>query len=351
MKAAAYEGIEVWNYDIKGSQLGDVIAATEMVPSVDTDELEEQYQTADTAGCDPKTENAEALGISRDTYKSLLYATIFLGSWSPDASTALDEANPVTGVPQTLKILRQAGWQEGIDVETAYERAQSHFSPLKEAVRKLADYLLTTYWKEHRYNASGWVMRNDCGVIFRKSDYEDASTHKIRSKVLAWFLQGAESDKMHRLADLCRKEGIEVMGNEHDGLITASPIPKEIQDEVLKGSDLERKPFEEYKVEVEEEMGEQDVGDLREGVEEENTASENPDEEGANERAKARTDRGAVPLSSGNDYGDKPICVQRRIERKRRVREGEVPDDPREAVAGGFSMQDWKYAQRRPRTQ
>jgi hypothetical protein len=348
MKAAAYEDVEVWNYDIKGSQLGDVIKATEMVPSVDTEELKKQYQTADKVDCDPKTENAEALGISRDTYKSLLYATIFLGSWSSSASTALDEANPFTGIPQTLKILRQAGWKEGIDVETVYRRAQSHFFPLKEAVRKLADYLLTTYWEEHKYNAGGWVMKNDCGVTFRKGDYEDASTHKIRSKVLAWFLQGAESDKMHCLADLCRKEGIEVMGNEHDGLITASPIPEEIQDEVLKDSVLERKPFEEYKVEVKEEMGEQEVGDPQE--DEEKNASENADEEGADERMRSGTDRGAVPLPSGDDYSDEPTCVQRRINRKRRVRNGGVPDDPQRAVAEGFSMRDWKNAQRQPTT-
>jgi hypothetical protein len=245
MKAAAYTGVQTHNYDIVGSQLSDVITATEMVPDIDTEELEEIYLET------TKTDNAKAIGIERSAYKSLLYATTFLASWAPDVSTALAQANPVTGVPQTLKIIRTAGWQEGIDVDQVYERAQSHFLPLKKAVRKLADYLLTDYWEDHKQNAGGWYMENACGVTFRKSDYEDSSTHETRSKVLAWFLQGAEADKMHRLAARCQEQGTEVLGNEHDGLITASPIPDNLQNEVLKSSDLERKPFEEDRIEVE----------------------------------------------------------------------------------------------------
>jgi len=278
MKAAAYEGVEMYNWDIVGSQLGDVISATEMVPGIDTAELDEKYQTASTEGGDPKTENAEILGISRDTYKDLLYATVFVASWSSDASAALDQANPITGVPQTLKILRRAGWQENTDVQAAYERAQAHFLPLKKAVRKLADYLLTTYWEEHKYNAGGWVMKNDCGVAFRKSDYKDASTHKTRSKVLAWFLQGRESDKIHRLSARCQEKGIELMGNEHDGLVTSSPIPENIQEEVLKGSDLERKPFDEFRIEVEEENDKEEIDGLQNDIAETNSP-EDADEE------------------------------------------------------------------------
>ncbi len=266
MKAAAYAGVETHNYDVVGSQLGDVISATEMVPDIDTASLEKQYRAADEPGADPKTENADQLGISRGTYKRLLYATTFVGSWAPDAETALAQANPAVGVPQTLKILRQAAWQEGIDADAAYERAQEHFLPLMKAVRKLADYLLTTYWEEHKYNAGGWVMRNAAGVAFRKSDYEDASTHTKRSKVLAWFLQGAEADKMHRLAARCQEAGIAVMGNEHDGLITASPIPKEIKDEVLKASDLERKPFEEHRVKVDPDADEEELERLQDDI-------------------------------------------------------------------------------------
>lgn len=239
MKAAAYVGVQTYNYDIVGSQLSDVITATEMVPDVDTEELEEVYLETS------KTENAEQIGIERSTYKSLLYATTFLASWAPDVSTALAQANPITGVPQTLKIIRTAGWEEGIDVDQVYEQAQSHFLPLKRAVRKLADYLLTDHWEEHKQNAGGWYVENACGVTFRKGDYSGASTHEIRSKVLAWFLQGAEADKMHRLAARCQEQEIGVLGNEHDGLITTVKIPQHVRDAVLKHSALERKPFSE----------------------------------------------------------------------------------------------------------
>jgi hypothetical protein len=258
MKAAAYDGVDCYNWDIKGSQLRDVIETTEMVPDIDTEELRQVY--VDTS----KADNADDLGISRDTYKRLLYATIFLGSWAPDLTAALEGANVHTGVPQVVKILRSAGWEQGIDVARTYERASSHFLPLKKAVRNLADYLLGPYWTENKYNAGGWLMRNACGVAFRKTDWEDASDHTIRAKVLAWYLQGGEADKIHRLTARCTEEGIAVMGNEHDGLITAASIDERIIEDVLTDSELERKPFEEHGIEIGEEASDEELNGLQE---------------------------------------------------------------------------------------
>lgn len=262
MKAAAFARLEdegtLYNYDIASSQLQDVIDATEPVAEIDTAILRSRYLDV------PKKENADQLGISRDTYKNLLYLTTYQGSWKDTLQKAVRSAYRC--LPEAVRIVRRAAWTEGdVDADTTYAQASTHFQPLHEAVRKLADYLLSDYWETHKYNASGYVMRNACGRPFRKRDYvkregtelgaeaesdaDDATTcrsHATRSKVLAWYLQGREADKMHRLAARCADAGIRVEGNEHDGIITGQSISESIQRDVLPDSTLEIKLFSDY---------------------------------------------------------------------------------------------------------
>lgn len=253
MKAAAFTRLEragrLYNYDLSSSQLRDIIEATERVKAIDTDLLRSRYLNT------PKQTNADALGISRDAYKSLLYMTGFMGGWKTTLNNALRGA--VRTIPEAVRIVRRAV-RSGGDADTVYQAASKHFRPLKTAVRALADDLLGDYWATHKYNAGGFVMRNACARPFRKSDYtcidadeNDDGTpkyhrHEMRKRVLAWYLQGNEADKMHRLAARCAEEGIPVMGNEHDGLITGAPIPEALQQEVLPESPLEIKRFADY---------------------------------------------------------------------------------------------------------
>ena len=258
MKAAAFARLEgagrLYNYDLSSSQLRDIIEATERVSTVDTALLRSRYLNTS------KQANADTLGISRDAYKSLLYMTGFMGGWKATLENALRQAFQT--IPEAVRIVRRAVREDGGDADTVYQAASEHFRPLKQAVRALADDLLGAYWDANKYNAGGYVMRNACARPFRKSDYirtdADGATqtdddgapkydrHEMRKRVLAWYLQGNEADKMHRLAARCAEEGIPVMGNEHDGLITGAPIPEALQQEVLPESPLEINRFADY---------------------------------------------------------------------------------------------------------
>lgn len=293
MKAAAFARLEdegtLYNYDITSSQLQDVIDATKPVAAIDTGALCQRYLAVS------KQENADALGISRDTYKRLLYMTTYVGSWKETLQKAVRTAYKC--LPEAVRTMRRAAWTEDdVDADAVYAQASEHFQPLHEAVRKLADYLLSDYWKANKYNAGGYMMRNACGQPFRKSDYvkSDAGstgtestvhsdvddttmhrtptdrnptykTHAIRSQVLAWYLQGNEADKMHRLAARCAGSGIRVEGNEHDGIITAQPIPQSIQQAVMPGSALEIKRFSDY-VSEEERPTDEELQKLRDDL-------------------------------------------------------------------------------------
>lgn len=208
------------------------------------------------------------------------------------------------------------------DPDEALGKLYQEFGEMRAVVVEISDALLEDCYNAHQ---SGGYMHNACGVSFAPHNYD--SSHKQRTQVMAWMLQGLEAAFIHAITILSEDYDYEPLHNDHDGLGVRGEIPDEAQERAREISGF-------YRAELVE-KAHADADDI-EAVYGPEAAREE-----AQEQAEGEDQDDTCSAQSGTQD-----AVEAYLERRRRVAEGQVPDDPHEAIEQGFSMQEWKAAQK-----
>jgi hypothetical protein len=233
MKAASIEGLHYINYDVTSSQLYGLRQGFEEA-HIDTKPIDALLVW-------DKKRLAAGIGVSVDTYKGMLYAMLFHGSLYPTLQDALDSAEKHRRQVGSIAkaILEDTGCTDPHEAHAAFSELMQ---PLYKALKKWHKWLVGPYWRKVRQKNRGYFATNDCGIVFRKSDWERG--HEQKSKMAAWYLQGKEACLIHHLALLGSKYGYTAVANEHDGLLIDGEIPQEAFDEALHLANFKNAQFE-----------------------------------------------------------------------------------------------------------
>lgn len=214
MKEAARKVDDVHNYDIKSSQLN------LLVQRMSDAELKHQpllkFLEYD------KEHFASKLGISRDNYKRLFYATLFGARVNESWSDATKDSNGknLSAFPSIIKSISD-------DPESLYNRASNLLRPIQQCVQRFADYYLNEYFNKHSHTTcKGKYIKNESAVTFYPEQYEEG--FERRSAALTHVLQGDEAALIHTITKKSENHRFSVIGNEHDGLITKNKINYEV---------------------------------------------------------------------------------------------------------------------------
>lgn len=275
------------------------------------------------------------------------------------------------------------------DADEALRTLNSVFEEMRKVVVEIAEALLNDYYDAT--HSGGW-MKNACGVSFAPHQWDEG--HERRSKVMAWMLQGLEAAFCHHLTILSAgSDAFSVVANEHDGLIIRKDAEEEESfqkalrdtiEEACERSGFHLAEFVEKahadEEEVEELYGSEDgersesstgaqpqenkddwLEDFspsqREAIKKHSRRAstwraENPEpdltgEEVREMRSKSRPNVPSLPPELQTPPSSAPEAdraARERLERKRRVREGDVPDFWEEAREEGFRWREWERA-------
>lgn len=234
MKRALFDGIPgLKNYDLKRAQA--FILLQELEDAGLPRDWIEKY--AHTEGVNE--ERAAALGISKDGYKTCLYATIM---GAQHAKRWKREENEIY-----RRILDDEC--DG-NVERAKEitlKVYSALAPLKKEVDAWHDHLMKgdacrrvdATWRKVR------TLKNACGQHFR---LEGERADKLARRAAAFILQGQEASFVHRLTVMGASNGFVPISNQHDGIVIIGDIPlacieDTARDAGLRYATFEPKPF------------------------------------------------------------------------------------------------------------
>lgn len=225
MKAAAYS-YGAYNYDIESSQTFILQNALQQAGiECDWFDLDGDY----------KTRKTEAVGIDRTTWKRCEHAIKF---------GATIEAHPRRSVYGY--ILGDVG--EAKARETL-ERFREEVAPLYEAIQDWHEWLVGEWLPRKKYAAGrGWYVRHEgLGLSIRVDDKEG---DELKKALAALHLQAPEAYFIKTLTRIVSAEcGIDVISDEHDGLVTRREIPQEAVQAAQAETGmhwirLARKPFE-----------------------------------------------------------------------------------------------------------
>ena len=236
LKAACLQGIDrVCNYDIESSQLNGLI---DVALKLEVDHEAAEHLSAN------RSRLAADLNVPEKVLKRGIYATVF-GShlinyrkWGNEMSAsplllAFEELDPTW-----YRISNDAR-------ATRYGALLHELLPLRNTVREVGDRL----WEQAvAAESKNKLARNACGIVLRPSfvDAKILKKHPMptsnrprvlaawrrkqalnrRKATLTWKLQGLEAGYIHHLTAMAEHKGFEVIGNEHDGLITLGEIPE-----------------------------------------------------------------------------------------------------------------------------
>jgi hypothetical protein len=234
IKAYAYSGITVFNYDLENSQLVALYTLLERAG------IESEWLTDCLTHPEGKAPYYTAAGVSKDTYKTILYAVLF-GSPLPRPSGRVFEGEVWNAVEDEARAI-------GADPHQLYERVYRVLSPLdKECRQTLYAWLKDKYIPANKRHAKGRPFVGN--VLDQPFWLDEQSTAVLPRKLAAHLLQGLEAYFIHTLTGLAPKYGFEPISNEHDGLISTTPIPEIAVEEAreitgLKYFKLIEKPFE-----------------------------------------------------------------------------------------------------------
>lgn len=266
-KAAMYDRIpNLYNWDIKSSQ---------------TAKLIEEFEDANVAGAGldisvlteylGKDVLAKRHGVSREVFKRAEHAPKFgAGFTFKTFASAKKSAEREAAHDRRRGRTYDLTWQEHVrsklhtmpkialeiaedpsieisDVEGAYRLLRKVYGPMAKEIAQWRDWLVTEHWARHNQpgGSHGRFVVNPCGLAFSIHAYDE---REQGSKYATSRLQGGEAAFVHQLTLLGSQYGYEVIGNEHDGLLTLGLIPQEAVEEarVLSGfrtAELERKGF------------------------------------------------------------------------------------------------------------
>lgn len=237
-----------YNYDLKASQANILIQELERC-GVDASWITDYINDPNA-----KTTYAKLIGTNTETWKTCLYAT-FMGAESNRSSSTIqttlidyfdNEKSAMAAVKKFSEIIK------GLFLAT--KRWRSKIISLSES-----PYIYDSrkggyrFWKnacDMRFKKYG-INRKDKIELMEVTKYSKEKGNAIaksRRKLAAFILQGQEACFIHHLTILCNDNGIKVMRNEHDGIITDNMIPEKIiriagTRAKLKGAELDRKPL------------------------------------------------------------------------------------------------------------
>ena len=227
VKAASIKGLErARNYDVKSchdTALRILFSAEHF--DVDDAGYFDDYERKDAGDGDAKKAAADYIGCTRKTFKSCHHAL-------------KQQASPITPfgknderiVPDIYAYLRDDHLVD--DPHVALKKFRKLTARLRTALKEWREKLEVRAWKEAVRNQHGVYFKNAVGMRFPLHKYQDPNadkaklTPKGRRRLAAHVLQGMEAYFVHTLAALLKeKDGVDVIANEHDGLITLGDVP------------------------------------------------------------------------------------------------------------------------------
>lgn len=233
MKVAMFEGVpNLENWDLKRAQAFILLQELEDA-GLPRDWTEKYVWTPDVNEI-----RGEALGMSKDAYKTCLYATIMGAThtkyWNRKKNKIYD------------CLLRECQGDRGV-AKALSLRVYSALAPLKKEVGAWHDHLMRDAsclrvdpsWKKAR------SLKNACRQHFK---LEGERADKLARKAAAFILQGQEAAFIHRLTMLGKDNGFLPISNQHDGLVVIGTIPKSAVDQAaeeagLRYATMEKKSF------------------------------------------------------------------------------------------------------------
>ena len=209
MKAAMFGGVPgLRNYDLKRAQA--FILLQELEDAGLPRDWVERYLSEP----DANDKRAAAIGISKEAYKTCLYATIMGAThtrhWDRRENRIYD------------RLVVECQSDEGAAKALA-ARVYDALAPLKTEVVAWHEHLLGSERCRHVDPTYKKVrtLRNACDQHFR---LEGARADKLARKAAAFVLQGQEAAFIHRLTALGTTTGFVPVNNQHDGLVVVGEI-------------------------------------------------------------------------------------------------------------------------------
>lgn len=235
-KSAALDSLppdfEVYNHDLCSSQLlllRELLRTARLAYGVVDDFLKVD-----------KKERAERIGLSVEVYKKCLYAWVFGATLSQDIASKTEDKLEELDQKIVEYILEAVGYDSFQDT---YNRLYEELEPLQSTRGKLVKFILTPAgWQKlgGKVNRETVSLTNLAGKTFDAKEYvkprkqgfkiiePKKSEGQLSRPLLAHILQGMESALMHQLTILANDFGINIYLNQHDGLVSDKPIPKEL---------------------------------------------------------------------------------------------------------------------------
>ena len=238
LKAASIEGVEdVRNYD--GESMHDTMLqidfATLGVDALNA-EGEDYFARFQSYEGDVKQAAADYVGCTRETFKCIHHALKMQGAAQGPIPKNGKDGKAGWIVPDIFAYLQDDEKVSG--AKEALKRFRTLTEPLREALREWRKKIEARAWGEASPNQHGEYWKNAVGMTFPLHEWLDPEakgeklTSKGRRKLAAHVLQGMEAYFIHTLAAILKEtEGVKVIANEHDGLITIGEIPQTAIDE------------------------------------------------------------------------------------------------------------------------
>lgn len=224
----------VYNYDLKNSQA--VLLYIELKACGIKCKWLKKYINDKTM----RERLAKEVGISVGCWKSCFYS-IVMGSPAGGISAVNDAITKETKTNKEAKKL--------------LKKFKMVATPLISSCKKWRAHLFNSINPRYKYKHKGYHWKNACGMTFQEyiTDYVDEETflinkatgevvskddkktiNAIKRQLPAFYLQGKEAFLIHTLTLMCKKHGIPVYKNEHDGLITGQEVPEKIWQQAAK---------------------------------------------------------------------------------------------------------------------
>lgn len=227
MKKASTQGIDdIYNYDLKDSQLNGLRTQMKLF-GLKSDWLEKYVS-------DRKYRSiyASKIGVSEDVWKKCLLMVVMGSSTNNYLYEDDDEKRCYSDLFLTLreglneKARKNHTEQEVDAVRLAFlAEIDGLLAPMKSWRRKLRTGYLRL-GQDYAYKRHGACqLKNKLGISYNTKEHDPP-------ELTSYMLQGQEAAFIHNLTLLSSKYGFQVVGNEHDGLVTIGKIPDAAVEEV-----------------------------------------------------------------------------------------------------------------------
>lgn len=231
MKAALFDKVPgMKNYDLKRAQ------AFILLQELEDAGLPRDWVEGYVHAANANEERAQALGMSKDAYKSCLYATIMgaghVKHWKRRENKIFD------------RLLDECNGDETRARELAV-KVYGALAPLKVEVAAWHEHLLHGSCRHVDPIYKARTLKNACQQHFK---LEGQRSDKLARRAAAFVLQGQEGAFIHHLTALGSEHGFVPVNNQHDGLVVIGEIPQVAVDQAaslagLRYATMEQKPF------------------------------------------------------------------------------------------------------------